>query len=277
MIDFLHSFQPQAVILSFGPINLYWYGLLMVVGIISALSLSFYLAKHYSFSTETILDLSFWLIINGLIGARIYDDLLQLPYYINHPWQSLQIWKGGLAIHGAIIAGLATIIIFAKRRKLDFWKLSSLFLPGLALAQSIGRWGNYFNQEIFGTPTNLPWGIPIDLINRPIQYLNAEYFHPTFLYESLGCLIISFILLCLNIYQIKKHRLNDFFYAMTLAIYMLSYSVLRFVLEYIRLDETPILFNFRWPQLISLSIIATAILLLIFKYHARSKDKKEKK
>jgi len=269
MINLLHTFQPQAILISFGPITLYWYGLLMVISILGALTLSFYLARYYHISTETVFDLAFWLIINGLIGARIYDDLLQLPYYINHPLQSLQIWKGGLAIHGAIIAGLITVIIFAKRRKLSFWKLTAIFVPGLALAQSIGRWGNYFNQEIFGLPTSWPWGIPIDLINRPINYISESYFHPTFLYESLGCLLISAILLLFSFYNIKRNHLNELFYTSVLVIYMVLYSILRFFLEFIRLDETPGLFGLRWPQVVSLIIIILSNLLIAFKYHAR--------
>ena len=118
MINFLHTFNPQAVLFSFSIITIYWYGFIMVLGILSALLITRNLTKYYQISLETIFDLSFWLIIGGIIGARIYDDFLQLPYYINHPLQSLQIWKGGLAIHGGIIAGLLIIWWFASKHKM---------------------------------------------------------------------------------------------------------------------------------------------------------------
>jgi len=246
----------------------------MVLGILSALLITRNLTKYYQISLETIFDLSFWLIIGGIIGARIYDDFLQLPYYINHPLQSLQIWKGGLAIHGGIIAGLLIIWWFASKHKINFWKLSAIFVPGLVIAQAIGRWGNYFNQEIFGLPTKLPWGIPINIINRPEIYINNVYFHPTFLYESLGCLIIGSILLSLNYRAIKKNKLNQKFFIWSISLYLILYSLLRFFLEFIRLDPAPELFGLRWPQIISLIIIILACLLIFFTANVKNTQKK---
>ena len=272
MINLLHSYHPQAILLSFGPVNIYWYGLFVVLGIMAALALTFQIAKYYNIAADNIFDLSFWLIIGGIIGARIYDDLLQLPYYMQHPWQSLEIWKGGLAIHGAIIAGLVTVWFFARKKQLTFWKLSAAVVPGLALGQAIGRWGNYFNQEIFGLPTDLSWGIPIDLLNRPNQYIADTYFQPTFLYESLGCLLISLILCIFTVYTIKKNKLGERFYVWMVALYMVLYSILRFNLEFIRLDEAPHWLGLRFPQIISLLIIIFSVLLLLFNHH----DNKEK-
>jgi phosphatidylglycerol:prolipoprotein diacylglycerol transferase len=245
----------------------------MVLGISVALIISYHLAKYYHLNPNLIFDLSFWLIIGGIVGARVYDNLLQLPYYIHHPLQSLEIWKGGLAIHGGIIAGIFIIWWFAKKHKINFWKLSAIFIPGLAIAQAIGRWGNYFNQEIFGLPSKLPWGIPINLINRPTIYLNNSYFQPTFLYESLGCLLIGFVLLYLNIRAIKKNKLNRNFYINSVILYLVSYSVLRFFLEFIRLDPAPQLLGLRWPQIISLIIIVFSSLFIFIRIH----DKKTKK
>ena len=266
MVNFLHTFRPQPVIFSLGPITVYWYGLFMVLGILAALAVAWRLAKYYKINRDTLFDLAFWLIIGGLIGARLYDCCLQLPFYLQHPLQILQIWKGGLAIHGAIIAGLFIIWGFARRHKLNFWQLTSLIVPGLALAQAIGRWGNYFNQELYGLPTALPWGIPIDLFNRPATYITNQYFQPTFLYESLGCLLISALLIYLNSRALKKERLNIRFYILATALYMILYSILRFCLEFIRLDATPSLFGLRWPQIISLIIILFSA-LIIFNLH----------
>ena len=273
MIHWLHSFHPQAILFSFGPIRLYWYGLFIVLGILVALSISLKLAKYYKIKSDELFDLVFWLIINGLIGARIYYDLLQFPYYAQHPLDSFKIWQGGLAIHGAVIAGLITIYFFAKKRNISFWSLSSLLVPGLAIAQTIGRWGNYFNQEIFGLPTDKAWGIPIDIINRPINYLANTFFQPTFLYESVGCLIIFLIVGTLNVYLIKEHKLENYYFIWVTTLYMILYSILRFSLEFIRLDDAPMFINMRWPQFISLIIILSSIILLIFNYHAKKSKK----
>ncbi len=266
MINFLHSFQPAAVIFSAGPISLHWYGLFLVTGMIAALAISFYLAERYGISRDIVFDLSFWLILGGLVGARLYDVLLELPYYIAHPGQILAVWRGGLAIHGAIIAGIVIIWIFSRRHKIGWLKLSALLVPGLALGQAIGRWGNYFNQELFGLPTNRPWGIPIDVLNRPAAYAADSYFHPTFLYESLGCLAIFIFLFCLNQRTIRRKSLSNSFYAWSLGLYMILYSVLRFSLEFIKIDKTPYFLGMRWPQIMSLVIIAGAISLISFSY-----------
>lgn len=266
MINFLHSFQPSAIIFNAGPISLHWYGLFLVAGMAAALLVSFYLAKYYKITRDAVFDLSFWLILGGLIGARLYDVCLELPYYIAHPEQILAVWQGGLAIHGAIIAGVVIIWIFSRRRKISWLKLSALLAPGLALGQAIGRWGNYFNQELFGRPTNLPWGIPIDILNRPAAYAADRYFHPTFLYESLGCLAIFIFLFCLNQSVIRRQGLSSSFYAWSLGLYMILYSVLRFSLEFIKTDRTPYFLGMRWPQVMSLVIIAGAISLISFSY-----------
>lgn len=272
MINWLHTFQPQPIIFSYSFISIHWYGLFIVLGILGALGISLRLAKYYKIKTDILFDLAFWLIIFGLIGARIYDDLLQLPYYIQNPWDAFKIWQGGLAIHGAIIAGLITIYFFAKKRKISFWAFTSLLVPGLALAQAIGRWGNYFNQEIFGLPTDKPWGIPINLLNRPLNYISSSFFQPTFLYESIGCLVIFLILISTTVFLIKKNRLKEYYFIWVTALYMLLYSILRFGLEFIRLDEAPTFLSLRWPQLISLVIILISILILIFNPHAKKME-----
>ncbi|NLZ74700.1 prolipoprotein diacylglyceryl transferase [Candidatus Falkowbacteria bacterium] len=273
LINWLHTFHPQAILLSFGPIHLYWYGLFIILGILAALFISLKLAPHYKLSKETVFDLSFWLIIFGLLGARIYDIFLNLPYYFQYPLDALKIWQGGLAIHGAIIAGLLVIYFFAKKQKKSFWTFTSLFAPGLALGQAIGRFGNYFNQELFGLPTNKPWGIPIDLINRPVDYITNQFFHPTFLYESLGCFLIFIVLMLFNYHLIKKNKLTKQYYQILLVgFYMISYSVLRFCLEFIKIDETPIFLTLRWPQVISLLIILISFILLILNHHEKKKQ-----
>ncbi len=273
MISLLHYFSPQPIIYDFGFISLRWYGLLMSIAMLGAISLSIYIGKRYLIiDKEKIFDLAFWLIIAGLIGARLYDVLLQLPYYLNNPWQILQIWQGGLAIHGGIIGGLIVIYLFSKNHQLNFFRLTSLVVPGLALGQTIGRWGNYFNQELFGLPTNLPWGIPITPERRPSEYISTEFFHPTFLYESIGCLIILILLLLTYEWAKRKNQINKGFYVWSTAVYVVLYSLLRFSLEFIRLDETPNVGLLRWPQIISLLAIIISILII-----TRNKNVLEKK
>ncbi len=243
----------------------------MVLGITAGLISAICLAKYYGFNKEFILDLAIYLIIFGLLGARLYDVLLNLNYYYQAPLEILKIWRGGLAIHGALIGGLVVVWLMTRNWE-KFIKLVALIVPAVAIGQFIGRWGNYFNQELFGRPTNLPWGIPINLLNRPDNFISERFFHPTFLYESLGNLAIFLILLIFNIILIRKQKINLKNSYWLLAVYFISYSLLRFFLEFIRIDETPILLGLRFPQIASLVLIIGAILLLILKPHAQKID-----
>ncbi|MBI4779002.1 prolipoprotein diacylglyceryl transferase [Candidatus Falkowbacteria bacterium] len=255
MFNFLHTFNPSPILATIGPINLYWYGFFILLATLAALTVCLYLAKLYNIKTDIIIDLAFWLIISGLIGARLYAVLLELPYFLANPLDIFKIWQGGLAIHGAIIGGLIALWLFNKKYQQNFWQLAAIVATTLPLAQAIGRWGNYFNQELFGYPTNLPWGIPIDQFHRPLAYFDAQYFHPAFLYESLGNLAIFLILISLQTRLIKKQRLFQPNYQLCVISYAFLYSLLRFSTEFIRIDATQIAFGLRFPQLISLLII----------------------
>jgi phosphatidylglycerol---prolipoprotein diacylglyceryl transferase len=264
MFNFLHNFEPSPLIISLGPINVYWYGLFVVLGTMAGLTVALKLAKKFNLSQETIFDLSFWLIIWGLVGARLYHVFLEWDYYGAHPLNILKIWQGGLAIHGGIIASLLVIVFYAWKNKINFWVLAGPLAPALAIGQAIGRWGNYFNQELFGKPTDLLWGIPIDLINRPHFYLSDKYFHPTFLYESLGDLLIFGILLWLIFGLAAKKEDKTGPAKIVLLAYLIFYSVLRFSLEFLRTDRTAYLFGWRWPQIASLLIFVVAAALLFW-------------
>lgn len=257
--------------LNLGPITIYWYGLFIVLGISAALLVTLKIARYYQLNRDIVFDISFWLIINGLIGARLYEVLLEFPYYLSNPLSVFKVWEGGLAIHGAMLAGILTIIYFARKEKISFWTLSALFVPGLAIGQAIGRWGNYFNQELFGRPTRLPWGIPINILNRPEAYKSFTFFHPTFLYESLGLVLIFIILLALTFVLLKDKKSISKEPLVITAVYLILASALRFSLEYIKVDQTPLFFSLRWPQFFSLIIILSAILSLIFNFHANKK------
>lgn len=262
MIDFLHSFNPNPILLQIADLKIHWYGLFIVLGILSGLFVILKLADYYKINKDDIIDASFWIIIGGIIGGRLYDVLLELPFYLNYPMDIFKIWQGGLAIHGAIILGLITTIIMAKKKKIPLLPFLAITVPGLALAQAIGRWGNYFNQELFGLPTSLPWGIPISPINRVPEYYFDNYFHPTFLYESIGNLLIFIILITFH-YQIKGNKLQKMANEIVIATYLISYSILRFSLEFIKIDNTPVIFGLRFPQFISIAIIIITIIWLV--------------
>jgi phosphatidylglycerol---prolipoprotein diacylglyceryl transferase len=253
MFNFLHTFIPNPILISFGPINIYWYGMFIVLGILAALATTMKLAEYYAVKKEDLIDLAFYLIIAGIIGARVYEIFLDFSYYLKSPLDIFKIWNGGLAIHGAVLFGIITLWVYAKKKKINFWLFAALITPGLALAQAIGRWGNYFNQELYGRPTTLPWGIPIEPARRLPDFFSYQYFHPTFLYESLGSLLIFGLLIYLHFLLIKKQR---FSYQHIVFIYLIAYSVLRFATETLRIDNTYTVFNLRWPQFISLIIIA---------------------
>lgn len=262
MFNFLHTYSPEPILITIGPFNIYWYGIFIVTGILSAVLIIFKLADFYKIPKNTIIDLVFYLIIGGIIGARIYHVFLELPFYLNNPLNIFKFWNGGLAIHGGILFGIIILWFFSKIKKLNFWQLSAILVPGLAIAQAVGRWGNYFNQEIFGKPTSLPWGIPIEPAYRITEYYNAQFFHPTFIYESIGCLFIFLSLILFHYYIIKNNKTSDYYFFLLLAIYLISYSFLRFMLEFIRIDITPVLFGLRLPQIVSLLIILIIFLLL---------------
>jgi phosphatidylglycerol:prolipoprotein diacylglycerol transferase len=261
MSNFFHDFSPAPILFSFGPLHVYWYGLFVVLGVLAGLAVSLKLSKKFSLPPDKIFDLAFWMIISGIIGARLYHVLLEWNYYSHNYWNILKIWQGGLAIHGALIGGLLVLLYFVWKEKINFWLLAAVFAPGIALGQAIGRWGNYFNQELFGAPTKLSWGIPIDFMKRPDRYLSADFFHPVFLYESLGDLAIFLILLFIAIKFIQKKWAN---YKIIFLAYLILYSLLRFFLEFLRADTTAYFFGYRWPQVFSLAIIIISVILLFF-------------
>lgn len=261
MINYLHTNIPESIFLSFGSFNIYYYGLLIALAILIGVSLSVKIAGFYGIKKDIIIDSAFWLVIFGILGGRIYHVLLELPYYLANPLEIFMIWHGGLAIHGGIIAGIITIYFLAKKYSFNPILFASICAPALALGQAIGRWGNYFNQELYGKPTDLPWGIPIQLSNRINEYSEYQFFHPTFLYESIGSFFIFLFLIALHYCFIKNKQKNN--PLIIVLSYLILYSILRFSLEFIKIDKTPELLNLRVPQIISLIIITIATSIII--------------
>ena len=261
MINFLHNFLPEPILFQFGFIRVYWYGALMVLAILVGLTLALKLAKIKKIVSDECYNLGFYLIIFSLIGARIYSVFLDLPFYLKNPLEIIAVWHGGLAIHGAIIGGVLTLLIYSWRKKQSFWSWVDLLAVVLPLGQAIGRFGNYFNQELFGLPTDLPWGIPIALENRPAQYLSATYFHPTFLYES-GLNLVNFFILLFLFYSLKPKTYNlknGFIF----FIYLINYSIIRILMEFLRTDPAPLVYGLRLPVAVSLVIIIASLFFVI--------------
>jgi phosphatidylglycerol---prolipoprotein diacylglyceryl transferase len=244
----LHTFTPQPEVFTIGSLTVYWYGLLMAVAIATGILIAVHLAKRRGLAPHVMWDLAFWVVLFGIIGARVYEVVLVDPsYYFTDFTRLWRIWDGGMAIHGGLIFGGLTTWWFARKYKLPVMTLLDILAPAVALGQVIGRWGNYFNQELFGAPTSLFWGIPIALDHRPLEYINFTYFHPTFLYESLGCLLIFGFLWYLHARQAQPGKVFLW--------YVLWYSILRFTIEFIRLDPALMLGSIRWPQVISVVLI----------------------
>mgnify|MGYP001795264632 FL=1 len=253
------NFQsPGPDIVSIGPITLRWYGLLIASAVLIGVTLSQYLAKKRDVDPEKIGDMVIWLVIAAIPCARLYYVLFEWQSYASRPADIFAIWQGGIAIHGT----LATYVV-AKLSRLSFWQLADLISPSLILGQAVGRWGNFFNSEAFGRPTDLPWKLYIPLANRPVSLRDFEYFHPTFLYESLWNLGVFALLLGLFFWGLKrpgKLRAGTLF-----LIYLIAYSTGRLWIEGLRIDSL-MLGPLRIAQVISLTGIALGWLGLIWTY-----------
>lgn len=270
MINWLHTNIPNPVLIDFGLAQIHWYGLLFVIAVILAMATAVKLAEYYKFGKDLLLDLFFWLIIFGLLGARLYHIGLEYQYYLAQPIDMFKIWNGGLAIHGGIISGILVIYYFAKKHKINFWQLASIIVPGLSLAQGIGRWGNYFNQELYGKITDLPWSIPIIHSN-----LTLTYHHPAFLYESIGSFVIFGLLVLDHGYWLTDRK--DAQKNIWLVIgYLIMYSILRFSIELLRIDTTPVVFGWRWPQLISIVVILACLIYIVYYWFNKRKTRLSK-
>jgi phosphatidylglycerol---prolipoprotein diacylglyceryl transferase len=261
---FAFQFQsPGPVIFEIGPIVVRWYGLLIASAVLIGVTLSQYLAKRRGINPDLLGDLAIWLVIAAIPCARLYYVLFEWQEYSQRPGDIFAIWKGGIAIHGAIIGGTIATIIFARLNRISFWQLLDLVAPSLILGQAIGRWGNFFNSEAFGKPTDLPWKLYIAPRYRPLDLLNFDYFHPTFLYESLWNLGVFALLLTLFFWGLQNYgRLKTGTLA---AVYLIAYSLGRVWIEWLRTDSL-MLGPLKIAQIISLSAIALGLLILAWLY-----------
>ena len=187
---------PSPVIFEVGPFALRYYGLCIALGIIVATWLTGRELERKGYDGALALDSLFFIVPLGFIGARAYHVLTDYGLYAGDPFPGVfEVWNGGLGIYGGVVGGFVGLLIFARIRDISPWAFADAVAPGLVLAQAIGRWGNYFNQELFGRPSDLPWAIRIAPENRPVGYSDATAFHPTFLYESIWDVVVCLILL----------------------------------------------------------------------------------
>jgi phosphatidylglycerol:prolipoprotein diacylglycerol transferase len=258
--------SPGPILTRIGPLTIRWYGLLIAAAVLIGVSLSQYLAKRRHINPDLLGDLAIWLVVGAIPAARLYYVLFEWSNYAQNPERIVAIWQGGIAIHGAILGGLLAALIFARIKKISFWQLADLVAPSLILGQAIGRWGNFFNSEAFGGPTNLPWKLYIPPEHRPPEYVNFAYFHPTFLYESLWDLIVFGLLLSLFFRGLQdKSRLKV---GTLFLVYLIAYSLGRFWIEGLRTDSL-MLGPLRIAQIVSLVGISLGVagLAWLYIYH----------
>lgn len=226
-----------------GPLTLNYYGLLIMLGVVAATALSYYEAKRRGQNTDILMDSLIWVIIGGIVGARVWHILtppasmveqgITTWYYLTHPLDAIAIWRGGVGIPGAVAGGALAFYLYARKRGISFWFWADIFAPGLALGQAIGRWGNFINQEVYGSPSTLPWAIKIDPQHRLPEFMAFETYHPLFLYESIFNLLnMGFLLWLMRKYEDKLIQ-GDVFLT-----YLITYPVFRFFMEFIRLDSS---------------------------------------
>ncbi|UZQ56201.1 prolipoprotein diacylglyceryl transferase [Trichothermofontia sichuanensis B231] len=242
--------SPGPILVELGPLAVRWYGLLIATAVLIGVTLSQWLAKQRRVDPEAIADLALWLVVGAIPAARLYYVLFQWREYAAEPLQAFAIWKGGIAIHGAILGGTIATILFCRIRKLSFWQIADLIAPSLILGQAIGRWGNFFNSEAFGRPTDLPWKLYIPLDHRPLAYRSFEYFHPTFLYESLWNLGVFGLLMGIFLWDSRQPQPRCKPGTLFLT-YWLAYSLGRFWIEGLRTDSL-MLGPLRIAQVVSL-------------------------
>ena len=243
--------------LQIGPFSIKWYSLMILLGVIAGIGLLLKEGKKYNYPKDFLFNLCFWAIIFGFIGARIYYVLFNFDIYKNDPVSIFKIWEGGLAIHGGLIAGFMTMYLYCKKYNVRLLKITDMAVPGILLAQSIGRWGNFFNMEAHGgavlrsTLENLH--LPEFIING--MNINGVYYHPTFFYESLWCLLGFIIFILLKHYKYLKVGSLTFSY-------LCFYSVGRFVIEALRTDSLMI-GGFKVAQVLSIILFIIGIIGLM--------------
>lgn len=244
-----------------------FYALIIISGAILAAVMAARRAPQYKQDPEKVWDILTWVLIGGILGARLWHILTPPPslvaqgidtwYYLTHPLEALMIWNGGLGIVGAVIGGAIALWFFVRKNKLSFSIWIDIVAPGLLMAQGIGRWGNFVNQELYGPPSDLPWAIFIDEQHRLPQFMDQAYYHPTFLYESLWNFVGVILLIWVSRRFINWLRNGDLF-----ALYVIWYAIIRVGLEMIRLDSSTVAgLNANQAFMVAMALLAVVYLV----------------
>jgi len=260
-----------------GPFYVRFYGIILMLGALAGSWMAVRGAKRRGQDPELVWDGLVWVLIGGIIGARLWHIFTPTPsdiavglttkFYLTHPLDAINIRNGGLGIPGAVIGGMLALYFFCRKRKTSFALWVDIAAPGLALGQAIGRWGNFINQELYGPPTDLPWGIFIEPQYRLPGFLEFERFHPLFLYESLWNLMNLGVLLWLGMKYKDKLKTGDL-----LFVYLIIYPIGRFLLEFIRLNSAEIA-GINANQTIML-IVAVLSAIMLFVRHRNHEEKR---
>jgi len=256
--------SPSLSSFSVGPLTIHFYALCIITGIAAAIWIGRKRYANLGGNPDDVSEVAIWAVPFGIIGGRIYHVITSPAQYFGangNPLDALRIWEGGLGIWGAISLGAVGAYLYFRTHKttLNFRQLLDSLAPGVVVAQAIGRIGNYFNQEVFGKPTELPWGLEIDPVNRPDGFESYATFHPTFLYELLWCLVVAVLLIKLPgfLKQITSKQ-GDIF-----ALYILGYTLGRVWIESLRIDEANLILGLRLNIWVSLIVLITASAYLI--------------
>ncbi|MFZ8402708.1 prolipoprotein diacylglyceryl transferase [Staphylococcus aureus] len=246
------------VAFNLAPLSVRWYGIIIAVGIL----LGYFVAQRAlvkaGLHKDTLVDIIFYSALFGFIAARIYFVIFQWPYYAENPSEIIKIWHGGIAIHGGLIGGFIAGVIVCKVKNLNPFQIGDIVAPSIILAQGIGRWGNFMNHEAHGGPVSRAFLEQLHLPNFIIEnmYINGQYYHPTFLYESIWD-VAGFIILV----NIRKHlKLGETFF-----LYLTWYSIGRFFIEGLRTDSLMLTSNIRVAQLVSILLILISISLIVYR------------
>lgn len=244
-------------IFTIGNFGVRWYSVLIIVGILLVLFLTKIEAKKFEIRNDFVVNLIFWACIIGFIGARLYFVLFHLEYYSSHLNEIYRVWDGGLAIHGGIIFGTITAILYCKKYNVNSLLMLDIVAPYMLIAQSIGRWGNFFNSEAYGVQTTLihlkNLHIPAFIIEGML--IDGTYYTPTFLYESLWCLLGAIIILCIR--KIKYIKIGQ-----QAGTYLIWYSIGRFFIEKLRLDSLMFM-NLKIAQIMSIALVIVGIIIIV--------------
>ena len=251
--------SPSLSSFSVGPLTIHFYALCIITGIAAAIWIGRWRYANLGGNPDDVSEVAIWAVPFGIIGGRIYHVITSPAQYFGengNPIDALRIWEGGLGIWGAISLGAVGAYLYFRTHKtsLNFRLLLDSLAPGVVLAQAIGRIGNYFNQEVFGKPTELPWGLEIDPVNRPDGFESYATFHPTFLYELLWCLVVAVLLIKLPGF-LKKITSNQ---GDVFTLYILGYTLGRVWIEGLRIDEANLILGLRLNIWVSLIVLVTA-------------------